>query len=92
MKHNILIGHDSYCGYYLIINPSGEHPQITADDMIIDYFNLPENYWFDNLAKFNSVLSEDDEIYFIKEEDCKKAKQWVEDNLDYFLILKKLGE
>lgn len=88
---NITIEYDSYVkGYYLfLVFNNGDIA--TSDREIIEYFNLPDNYWYDNLLKLNGFHSKYKEIYFRNEQDTINAKQWIIDNLDYFLILRKLG-
>lgn len=87
---DIKIGKHPGYGYFLRIHTSDES-NLSSDEDIINYFNLPQKYWFDKLLSYTSAEMHSMGVYFIKKEDCEDVQQWVEDNLDYFLILRKLG-
>jgi hypothetical protein len=89
--------YDTIDCYFLIIEVVMENDYdneyerriLTFDKEIIKFFNIPEKYYFNTLLGFNATYMEE-ELYFKNKEDAIKTKQWFEDNLDSFLIAKKL--
>lgn len=104
---DIFIKRDEQLNYFLCmyINTKSHSRFSAGSHGIVEYFNLPEQYLYDNFSKFNGFIIKKelyrssngncskiivDDIYFHTLQDIEKAKQWLINNLEYFLILKKL--
>ena len=82
MEYRIDVANDNY-GYYIKLN------SIASDNRIINILGLEKEFYYEKGIEYNGKLI-DDSLYFTQCTDCLEFKKWLEQNIDSFLITKKL--
>jgi hypothetical protein len=83
MIHNIKIN-EAYEGYYIMLD------KMSDDKIITEYLGITIKFYFEKAIEFGGKIRYSTNLYFRYKRDANKFKEWLEKNIDSFLIAKAL--